>query len=445
MVDVFNPTNRIPSVGNIPTVTSGVTITQTTHELTYVDSIQNIGPTPQSKQTVDAWELSNGLVSAKTILKGGNLVSIKLKGNEYVWINSEGATYYGAKSGGNESPFPLTRGLILHGGIRLTAVTAEHGLYYDTPWDISFETDANSSSIILSITDDEATRISVNDPFTSASYSLPEDPRPLSKYPVTNALFRFKITLVNGESYVRLHGELVKSSADAIKAEIWLPQTYQITTESQIISSQVKRRCKDVWVRDVLFPNPNVDIIPLSDDPDRLLEPYQELLTEPNSTPFVDQRVLTKFPPQGYELDYPLKWESGSGGILYDYPYRDGNYHAVSFGDGTGRGVAAVGSSTINHFTKLWSWGDPKLFDREALLQQVAEGNFGASLASGRPYAEYYEPWDTAYNTGFFERHTFTNLINGWDTFIVPIESGLDIGKTQAELRQVVENVISSI
>jgi len=103
-----------------------------------------------------------------------------------------------------------------------------------------------------------------------------------------------------------------------------------------------------------------------------------------------------------------------------------------------------VGSSSINHFTKLWSWGNPALFDRAEILKEAAAGNFGASLASGRPYAEYYEPWDTAFNTGFFERHTFKSLINGWDTFIVPIESGLDIGKSQAELRQVVENGIST-
>lgn len=68
-----------------------------------------------------------------------------------VWNNCGGALYYGA----NENAFPLKRGLILHGGIRMAAVTAEHGLYYDTPWDIDFQesADGRSKTIVLSIVD----------------------------------------------------------------------------------------------------------------------------------------------------------------------------------------------------------------------------------------------------------------------------------------------------
>jgi len=62
----------------------------------------------------------------------GVLEQVSKNGLNYVWDNVEGACYYGQDS----DAFPLTRGLILHGGIRFAAATAEHGLYYDTEWDV---------------------------------------------------------------------------------------------------------------------------------------------------------------------------------------------------------------------------------------------------------------------------------------------------------------------
>ena len=108
-----------------------------THELTFVAGLENIDKGPICAiETAQAWELDNGKLKVKGILQGGNLVSITdVDGNEYIWLNKEGAVNYGA----NSNAFPLKRGLILHGGIRVAAVTAEHGLYHDTDWDISFE------------------------------------------------------------------------------------------------------------------------------------------------------------------------------------------------------------------------------------------------------------------------------------------------------------------
>jgi len=230
--------------------TPSVKIKPSSHELTFVESLDKIDTGPLSgTQTVDAWTLSNGKISAKVVLQGGNLVSLTKEGSgEYVWLNKEGATNYGAQS----DAFPLTRGLILHGGIRLAAVSAEHGLYYDTDWDISFLQSPDSSSIVLSITDTEENRKALNDPLSKGQYLAPGSDVAFSKYPVTNAKFTFKVTLKKDEEFLRLESSVQTDANKDADMEVWLPQTYPLTKDSQIISHQKKRRVKDSWVNDGL-------------------------------------------------------------------------------------------------------------------------------------------------------------------------------------------------
>ena len=70
----------------------------------------------------------------------------------------------------------------------------------------------------------------------------------MSKYPVTDAIFRFQIILKIDEPYVYLDCSVYNERPTNIEAEAWLPQTYPITKDSQIISHQKKRRIKDFWV-----------------------------------------------------------------------------------------------------------------------------------------------------------------------------------------------------
>lgn len=417
----------------IPTIPAGsaVSIYESTHELTYVASIENIETGPISAtETVKAWVLDNGKVKAKAILMGGNLVSITDQaGQEYVWLNQAGATNYGAKS----NAFPLTRGLILHGGIRVAAVTAEHGLYFDTDWDISFQANADGSSatMVLSIQDTAANRELLNDPMSSGQYSPSDPSAPMSLYPITDGWWTLRITLNANEDFVRLEAEVENTRTVNISGEIWLPQTYPVTRGSQVISKQIKRRVKDQWVQDVLthkYVNH-----PQGVDSSRAYPAYAGktgfILDFSKGERFRDDHDLQL--PIG--LRYPLSWPSGAGGILYDYPFRDGLYHAVSYGDG--RGAAYVSTSTaINpHYTKQWSWGDPAFFNREEALKQQPP------LAAGRPKTDYYEPWGSAFNTGFFELTQFTPGKHAWQAFIVPIAEGLETHKTHNELVEVVD------
>ena len=138
---------------------NAVRISESTKELTYVASINNIDTGPISaRETVKAWVLENEFISVKGVLLGGNLMGFvdKETKEEYLWLNKEGAVGYGAGS----NAFPLARGLFLHGGIRMAAVTAEHGLYYDTEWDLDLETSASgdSASLIFSIKDTDKVR-----------------------------------------------------------------------------------------------------------------------------------------------------------------------------------------------------------------------------------------------------------------------------------------------
>merc|ERR1719174_1969906 len=139
-----------------------VTREKTTYELAFVDSPAQITTGPVTEKVVPAWKLTNDVgMSVTVIQQGACAVKVEKGGKNYLWENKAtkegdpptGACYYGE----NTNNFPLKRGLILHGGIRAAAVTAEHGLYYDTEWPITFEesADGKSKTIVFQITDDE--------------------------------------------------------------------------------------------------------------------------------------------------------------------------------------------------------------------------------------------------------------------------------------------------
>ena len=128
-----------------------------------------------------------------------------------------GACYYGADT----NNFPLKRGLSLHGGIRAAAVTAEHGLYFDTEWPITFEEsdDGKSQTIVFQLTDDDEQRAKcalpddppgnpvTPGPFSVGGFAQPNQinvdgygvVEPMSLYPTTNCIFTARITLRAGE------------------------------------------------------------------------------------------------------------------------------------------------------------------------------------------------------------------------------------------------------
>ena len=351
----------------------------------------------------------------------------KSTGGEFIWLNKEGATNYGA----NSDAFPLTRGLILHGGIRLAAVTAEHGLYFDMDWDIEFDVaaDGSEASIIMSIVDSQENRDLLADPLSCGLYCAPGDPKPMSGYPVTDAKFSFKITLKADDTFVRTECLIENTRTTDIKAEAWMPQTYPITRDSQVISHQEKRRCKDLWVYTEMLKGNFVSADMMLDE-DRDLPQYKE------KNGFIVGCAPTPADWNMANLDKVLDWPSGAGGILYDYPYRDGSYHAVSYGDGRGCAYVTESSAANPHYTKMWSWGNPDLFNREEALAA------DPPLAAGRPKAEYYEPWGSAFNTGFFETYMFPPGVSSWESRIVPITSGLEPGKSQLQLREVVDAAV---
>ncbi|CAE6947599.1 unnamed protein product [Symbiodinium sp. CCMP2592] len=208
-----------------------VTLTTSTHTLYYAPDFPDVGDmTKVTTEEVPAWTLENDRgVRAKVMRKGGNLVELSKDGHPYVWDNTKGAIYYGV----NSSTFPLTRGLYINGGVRFAAVTPEHGLYYDTLWDVTFEQseEEESRSIILSITDSLEQRQKLNDTLSQGKYSLP-DGAPMSAYPVTNLVFRFWITLRAGEDYVRLRAEVINPTAADAKGAAWMPMTFPIDEDA---------------------------------------------------------------------------------------------------------------------------------------------------------------------------------------------------------------------
>ncbi|CAN0384912.1 unnamed protein product, partial [Discosporangium mesarthrocarpum] len=376
-----------------------VTLTEVTHRLYYVDSLENIETGPITNKDVPAWELKNNVgMSVKAMAEGGNMVQVSKNGVDYVWDNVEGATYYGA----NSNSFPLTRGLILHGGIRFAAVSAEHGLYYDTDWDVSFlETaDGLSKSIVFSIVDTQEQRDALNDPGSIGQFSRSDQPFvPLSNYPVSNMKYTYTITLNADEEYVRLNMAVENPTSELARAEAWLPQTYPIDSDSQIISPQRKRWRRDPWC----FPD-SANLVDCNTD----------------------------------ELLHPLRWNTSIGGIYYDWPTMDGGYHAVNK-PSEGRGVAYVTDPRSAHFTKLWSWGKPELYDRDEALAAKPP------LAAGRPVQDYYEPWGSAFNMAFFQTSEFQPFTRySWSAAIMPIESGME-DADQAILRRKVEQRIAEL
>lgn len=438
-------------VGELPKQNDGaaVKISKSVKELTYVEDIFHIDSGPISaREVVKAWTLENEFLSIKGVLMGGNLMGFvdKETGEEYLWLNKEGAVGYGP----NSNAFPLTRGLFLHGGIRMAAVTAEHGLYYDTEWDLDFEVSKNGdeASLTFTIKDDAEARELLQDPLSTGGFSS-WAAEPMKNYPVTNANFIFKVTLRKGEKFLRTECTVENTTDGPIQAEAWMPQTWPITEESQIISHQKKRRIKgqsgayvtDSWVMTEMINDKFV--------------PTDMGLVGENNIPQYDGTVpyttdgkegpkngwVINYPPAPLDgitdLNHPLQWPSAAGGILYDYPTMDGNYHAVSFGDG--RGVAYVAAESTPekpNFTKMWSWGNPKVFDR------VEAANKDPPLAAGRPKTEYYEPWASGFNSAFFELYQFPPGKKSWEARFVPIAGGLDADKKQHQLREVVDKAV---
>ena len=141
------------------------------------------------------------------------------------------------------------------------------------------------------------------------------------------------------------------------------------------------------------------------------------------------------------DFDTCLKWPTG--GIFYDFPKKDGWFHGVVTDSAAGTGIvyvcpdeSATDPDALPHYTKMWSWGNPAVFDREEAAQQ------NPPLAAGRPVTEYYEPWASAFNTAFFELYQFPPGRSSWEARFVPITEGLDNDKKQFELREVVDAAV---
>ena len=181
------------------------------------------------------------------------------------------------------------------------------------------------------------------------------------------------------------------TSEDAL-GEAWFPQTYPITKESKIISPQRMRWKRDGWC----FPD-----------------------------------IAQLFPWNNETFVKPLDWPTS--GIFYDFPSKEGNYHAVSAGDETGSGCACVTRDAPDEpqFTKLWSWG-------------AGAGDAGG-LDEGRPATEYYEPWASAFNFAFFQRAVFAaDSTSSFEMAILPIDDGLSLDKSNKELRETVEAAVAN-
>ena len=380
------------------------------YDLFYVENVNKIDDGKDAiirKETInDLYELSNNVGMKVSVMKrGGNMVQINKNGSDYLWRNKEGACYYGP----NSNSFPLQRGLLLHGGVRFAAVTAEHGLYYDSDWDISSigSSDKNSDeiSVVLKISDTVEQRTKIRDPLSYGQFNKSTDPyfngmerlgygdSTMTKYPVTNLNFTYTITLRENEEFVRLNMKVENASNEDVNGEAWLPMTYPIEQESQIISPQEYRWRRDEWC----FPQ-LANIVNFNDANNEWLK-------------------------------YPLKWPSS--GIFYDWPYMQGGYHAVNR-PSTGQGTAYITDKNSRHFIKLWSWGDKDNFDRET----------SDALAKGRPATEYYEPWGSAFNFAFFQSATFkANTTYQWNAAILPIESGLTDTHNESLQRKVEKEI----
>ena len=176
--------------------------------------------------------------------------------------------------------------------------------------------------------------------------------------------------------------------------EAWFPQTYPITTKSKIISPQRMRWKRDGWC----FP-----------------------------------KVAQVFPWVDPEFVKPLDWPTS--GIFYDFPSKDGAYHAISAGDEIGSGCACVTRDEPDEpqFTKLWSWG------------KKSSAPAGGGLDEGRPATEYYEPWASGFNFAFFQRAQFAaKSTSFFEMAVLPIDKGLSPDKSNEELRKTVEAAVTN-
>lgn len=378
-----------------------VQIKETTWTLHYVDSINDIDAgVSTSTEEVAALQLTNDAgLTVTAMARGANMVELSLGGKNYVWENTEGATYYGNHS----NAFPLTRGLILNGGVRFAAVTAEHGLYYDTDWDMSSDVSSpNEKSIILKIVDTAAQRGKILDPLSVGQFNRQDGADiagTMTKYPVTNMEFTYKITLKAGEDFVRLSMTIDNPTEAGANAEAWLPMTFPINKDSEILSRQKTRWRRDEWSHGFL---PNV----------------------------IEWADIESF---GFNFNKPLSWPKS--GIFYDFPEKQGKYHGCTV-DEVGKGVVYFAPETSPHYTKMWGWGDPANFDREWALQNDP-------LAAGRPYSEYYEPWSSGFNFAFFQTTEFkAKMRYNWEIAILPIQEGLT-GDLESKL-EVVDSYVEA-
>jgi hypothetical protein len=387
----------------------GVTFTTSTHRLYYVPSINDIaydavGVPAADFQDVNAYELQNSLgVRVKVIAQGATLVELSTwdgaKRTNYLWDNIEGGTYYGE----NTNNFPLKRGMIVNGGARFTAVAPEHGLYYDTDWDVSVDiAQPDQKSIVLSIVDNEENRNRAAN--TAPPYPTNQekvlglsngqfsrgDGADMSRYPTTDMKFSLFVTLRDDEDFVRLRMAVTNPDETEPKwGEAWLPMFFPISEDSTILSRQKQRWRRDSWCLDA---------------------------ETPNVVDWADYEFLHK----------PLQWPMGC--IFYDVPSMQGNYHGVTTVPAEGKGVVYYTAGNSDHYTKLWSWG-----------MRGAEGN---DLV-GRPASNYYEPWSGGTSFAFFQTRAFqpqTEL--SWEIAILPIAGGLTTDKGIDELNAFVEGHI---
>jgi len=396
--------NRSPTSRALATQrhAEGVTVKETEHKLTFVKSLDEIdlGRPTLPPKFVRALELENNKgLKVMAMAEGGNMCGLTIGGQpygDYVWDNKEGACYYGP----NSNAFPLKRGLILHGGVRFAAVTAEHGLYYDIEWDMTTggSEDGYEKSIILQIQDTQASRdraadrdgqVKDNVGFSSGQFCVGDGSAEgeLSKYPVTDLIYTYTITVRKDEDFVRLNMKVANPTDKTAHAEAWLPMTFPINKESYVLSEQNMRWRRDTWC-------------------------------------FEDLANMVDCKSQDYEQFHrPLDWPSS--GIFYDFPCKDGYFHGVTTAN-PGQGIVYVAPTTTPHYTKMWSWGNKEKFDRDAELAKQPP------LGAGRPYSEYYEPWSSGSNFAFFQTRQFEpKTAYSWEVALFPIQGGLhgDQGK----------------
>ncbi|GAX27002.1 hypothetical protein FisN_9Lh315 [Fistulifera solaris] len=229
-----------------------ISVEKTKHTLYYVESINQIKDgKPQWSEEIDAYTLTNNKGMKVTGMpRGANLCDLTLGDTNYVWENKAGGAYYGPFS----NSFPLSRGLILNGGVRFAAVTAEHGLYYDTDWEMSTDVSGEGeASIIFRIQDTMEQRFKVKDPFSVGQFNRADGAQSttatgrMTKYPVTNMIFTFKITLKDDEDFVRLSMTIENPTSKSCNAEAWVPMTFPIDKNSQILSRQKTRWNKRLY------------------------------------------------------------------------------------------------------------------------------------------------------------------------------------------------------